>query len=384
MIYLDNNATTKVAPEVVDAMSPFWSDSFFNPTSPAAELCGIRMVLDLAVANLASLLGASPSEFTLTSGATEANNWALQATVAQVLESADQVHILVSAIEHPSILETAKELARRDDRIDLELIPVSRNGIIDLEAMRKLLRSETALISVMFANNETGVIQPVADASRLAKKIAPGCIFHSDATQAIGKLDVNLDTLRDVDLISLSAHKFHGPKGIGALFIRTGTRLREWMIGGGQQDGRRAGTENPGAAAGLAKAVELLGSRRDQEEQIIRLGTLRDQLEDGIRKIFPDVLILGCGAPRLSNTVLLVFPETEGEIIVHQLLEKGILVSTGASCSQGSDSPSHVVLNMGVDYACARNSLRISFSKFTTDTEIGCTLSALEDIIEAL
>lgn len=384
MIYLDNNATTKVAPEVVDAMSPFWSDSFFNPTSPAAELCGIRKSLDLALQNLAVLLGASPSEFTLTSGATEANNWALQATVAQALESADQVHILVSAIEHPSILETAKELARRDRRINLEMIPVTQTGIIDLEAMRRLLRSETALISVMFANNDSGVIQPVSDASRLAKEIAPGCIFHSDATQAIGKLDVNLDSLRDVDLLSLSAHKFHGPKGIGALFIRTGTQLREWMIGGGQQAGRRAGTENPGAAAGLAKAVELLGSINDREQRENRIRTLRNQLEDGIREILPDVLFLGCDAPRLANTVLLVFPETEGEMIVHLLLEEGILVSTGASCSNGSDTPSHVVLSMGVEYSIARNALRISLSKFTSDEDIKGVLKALERILGKL
>lgn len=384
MIYLDNNATTKVTPEVVDAMSPFWSDSFFNPTSPAAELCEIRKSLDLALQNLAALLGASPSEFTLTSGATEANNWALQAAVAQALESANQVHILVSAIEHPSILETAKELARRDGRINLEMIPVTQIGIIDLEAMRKLLRSETALISVMFANNESGVIQPVSDASRLAKEIAPGCIFHSDATQAIGKLDVNLDSLRDVDLLSLSAHKFHGPKGIGALFIRTGTQLREWMIGGGQQAGRRAGTENPGAAAGLAKAVELLGSINDREQRENRIRTLRNQLEDEIREILPDVLFLGCDAPRLANTVLLVFPETEGEMIVHLLLEEGILVSTGASCSNGSDTPSHVVLSMGVEYSIARNALRISLSKFTTNEEIECVLNALERILGKL
>lgn len=384
MIYLDNNATTQVAPEVVDAMSPFWSDSFFNPTSPAAELCGIRKALDLALDNLAALLGASPSEFTLTSGATEANNWALQATIAQALESTDQVHILVSAIEHPSILETAKELARRDGRINLEMIPVTQTGIIDLEAMRKLLRSETALISVMFANNESGVIQPVSDASRLAKEIAPGCIFHSDATQAIGKLDVNLDSLREIDLLSLSAHKFHGPKGIGALFIRTGTQLREWMIGGGQQAGRRSGTENPGAAAGLAKAVELLGSINDRGQQGNKIRILRNQLEDGIRKIFPDVLFLGYDAPRLANTVLLVFPETEGEMIVHLLLEEGILVSTGASCSNGSDTPSHVVLSMGVEYSIARNALRVSLSKFTTDEDIKGVLKALERILGKL
>lgn len=380
MIYLDNNATTKVAPEVVDAMSPFWSESFFNPTSLAAELNGIRTVLDLALENLATLLGASPSEFTITSGATEANNWVLQSTVAQALESSDSVHILVSAIEHPSILETAKEMARRDQRLNLELIPATKSGVIDLDAMRVLLRPETALVSIMFANNESGVIQPVSDASILTKRIAPRCLFHSDATQAVGKLAVDLDALKEIDFLSLSAHKFHGPKGIGALFVRSGVQLREWMIGGGQQLGRRAGTENPGTAAGLAKAIALLGLGTDLEKRQKKVEALRNQLEDGIRKTFPEVFFLGRDAPRLTNTLLLVFPEIEGEMIVHFLLEEGIIVSTGSSCSEGSDTPSHVVLAMDVDYSIAGNSLRISLSKLTTSKEIEFLLAAFEKL----
>lgn len=381
MIYLDNNATTQVVPEVVDAMSPFWSDSFFNPTSTVAELCGIRKALDLALENLAALLRASPSEFTLTSGATEANNWALQATVAKALESTDKVHILVSAIEHPSVLETAKELARRDGRIELELIPVTRTGVIDLDGMRRLLRPETSLVSVMFANNESGVIQPVLDASRLAKEIAPDCIFHSDATQAIGKLDVDMQFLIDIDLLSLSAHKFHGPKGIGALFIRTGTQLREWMNGGGQQAGRRSGTENPPLAAGMTKAIELIGSQEDIKRHADEISAVRDQLEVRLKKIFPEVKVLGRLSPRLANTSLLVFPGFEGEMLVHRLLEDGIIVSTGAACSNGSDSPSHVVLGMGIDYAIARDALRISLSNTATTREINFLLCSLNKIL---
>lgn len=381
MIYLDNNATTRTAPAVVEAMQPYWSDAFYNPTSLAAEINGIRRPLDLAVEQLAELLTATPDEFTLTSGATEANNWVLQSVAAERLRTTGKCHILLSAIEHLSISETAEEISIRDPRIIVEKIPVSHQGVVMLEALRQMLRPDTALVSVILANNETGVIQPVHEASQIVKEKASRCLFHTDATQAVGKLVVDLQSLEQVDFLSLSAHKFRGPKGVGALFGRRGTRLESWMHGGSQQGGRRAGTENPALAAGLAKAIELLGSRQHIENQADLVEKFRDRLEVELKVCHPEIQVLGFGTPRLANTSLMVFPDNEGELLVHHLLDHGIVASTGAACSNGSDRPSHVLINMGVDYAIARNSLRLSLSPDTTDTHIDQCIRSLCSIL---
>jgi cysteine desulfurase len=381
MIYLDNNATTRTGPAVVEAMQPYWSDAFYNPTSLAAEINGIRRPLDLAVDRLAELLNASPDEFTLTSGATEANNWVMQSVAAERLRTTGKCHILLSEIEHLSIIETAEELSIRDPRIIVEKIPVSHQGVLRLEALRKMLRPDTALVSVMLANNETGVIQPVHEASEIAKENSSQCLFHSDATQAVGKLVVDLQSLEHVDLFSLSAHKFRGPKGIGALFSRRGTRLESWMHGGSQQGGRRAGTENPALAAGLAKAIELLGPRAQIENQADLVEKFRDRLEVELKVCHPEIQVLGYGTSRLANTSLMVFPDNEGEMLVHHLLDRGIVASTGAACSNGSDRPSHVLISMGVDYAIARNSLRLSLSPDTTNTHIDQCIRSLCSIL---
>ncbi len=248
--------------------------------------------------------------------------------------------------------------------------------------LSQMLRPDTALVSVMLANNETGVIQPVNDASQIVKEKVSQCLFHCDATQAVGKLVVDLQRMEHVDLLSLSAHKFYGPKGIGALFSRQGTRLESWMHGGTQQRGRRAGTENPALAAGLAKAIELLGSQQCIADQANRVAKLRDRLEVEFMVIQPEIQILGHGRGRLANTLLMVFPCSEGEMLVHQLLDEGIVASTGAACSSGSDSPSHVIISMGVDYAIARNSLRLSLSADTTDAHIDQCIQSLRSILE--
>ena len=383
IVYLDNNATTRTAPAVVEAMNPYWSDAYYNPTSLAAHLEGIRRPLDLAVEQLAGLLNASSDEFTLTSGATEANNWVMQSVAAERLRTTDKCHILISAIEHPSIIDTAEELSMRDPRIEIGHVPVNHYGVLELEVLRQMMRPETALVSVMLANNETGVIQPVHEASQIAKQEVPECFFHSDATQAVGKFAVDLQSLGQVDLLSLSAHKFHGPKGIGALFARRGTRLESWMHGGSQQGGRRAGTENPALAAGLSKAVELLGSKSQIANRAKRIAGLRNSFEDQLMAIHPGTLILGQGTPRLANTSLMVFPDAEGEMLVHLLLDQGIVASTGAACSNGSDRPSHVVTSMGIGYATARNALRISLSKDSTEAEIDRCIPALRSVLVA-
>lgn len=263
----------------------------------------------------------------------------------------------------------------------MENISVNHDGVLELETLRQMLRPDTALVSVMLANNETGVIQPVHEASQIVKEEVPQCLFHCDATQAVGKLVVDLHSLEHVDLLSLSAHKFHGPKGIGALFSRRGTRLDSWMHGGSQQGGRRAGTENPALAAGLAKAVELLGSKQHIESRADGVAKLRDRLEADLMVIQPGAKILGCGTSRLANTLLVVFPCSEGEMLVHQLLDHGIVASTGAACSNGSDSPSHVLISMGVNYAIARNALRLSLSHSTTEAEINSCIQLLRSIL---
>jgi cysteine desulfurase len=384
MIYLDNNATTRTAPVVVEAMQVYWSDAYYNPTSVAGHIEGVRGPLDLAVQQLAGLLNASPDEFTLTSGATEANNWVVQSVATERLRTTGSCHVLVSAIEHSSIIETAAELSLRDPRIEIGHVPVNRHGVLELEALRQMLRPETALVSVMLANNETGVLQPVEEASKMVQQEVPQCFFHSDATQVVGKSVVDLQALEQVDFLSLSAHKFHGPKGIGALFARRGTRLESWMLGGSQQAGRRAGTENPALAAGLAKAIELLGSNREIKIRAGSIAKLRNLLEEGLMAIHPGTLILGHGTPRLENTSLSVFPNAEGEMLVHHLFDHGIVASTGAACDNGSDRPSHVVTSMGVSYSTARNALRFSLSQYNDKSEIDRCIRVLQGIARPL
>jgi cysteine desulfurase len=382
LIYLDNNATTRVHPAVVEAMMPYWTDSYFNPSSVAGGLHGAASPILKAKAALASSLGGAPDEFILTSGATEANNWVLQATVARAIREGGRCHIIVSAIEHPSVLETAQILAQSRAEIRLDLIPVGKDGVIELEALGELVTAETSLVSVMLANNETGVIQPVGEAARLIKERSPRCLFHTDATQAVGKISFSLDDdLLSVDFLSLSAHKFHGPKGVGALFVRSGSPLDAWMLGGSQQDGRRAGTENPAASIGLAEAITVVGSSEEMARRSDEVRRLRDGLEGLIHASISEIKFLGSGAARLPNTTLLLLPEMEGEEIVHQLLEQGIVTSTGSACSSGSDRPSHVVTAMGVPFSSARNVLRFSLSSFATAAEVQSSGRMLVEIL---
>jgi len=380
MIYLDNNATTKVLPEVLEAMLPYFDEGYFNPTSLAADLNGIREPLNLAVESLAFMLNASPDEFTLTSGATESNNWVLQSIASERLRTTGSCHILISAIEHPSIIETAEELSKRDTRIGVGYIPVDSNGVLDLDSLHRMIRPDTSLVSIMLANNESGVIQPVLEASKAVKNMNDRCLFHTDATQAIGKVPVDLQTLNAVDLLSLSSHKFYGPKGIGALFIRRRTNLESWMHGGSQQNGRRAGTENPALAAGLVKAIEFAQDNLHIHSKSIAV--IRDDFETRITKTHPSIRIIGANALRLPNTSLVLLPDHEGEMIVHALLERGIATSTGSACANGSDRPSHVVTAMGIPYQLARNTLRFSLSCFTREADIYSCVNEITAILK--
>lgn len=378
LIYLDNNATTRTSPAVVEAMLPYWTELYLNPSSVAGEMLGAAKPIYAAKKALAQLIQAEPNEITLTSGATESNNWVIQSLAQRHIHQKGSFRVIASAIEHPSVLETIDALRLADPRIRYDLIPVNSTGEINLEALEGMLSENADLVSIMLANNESGVIQPIQKVSELVKTLNPDCIVHTDATQAVGKIPVDLlGELQHVDLLSLSAHKFHGPKGVGALFIRNGISLDPWIHGGNQQAGMRAGTENPALAAGIAKAAETAGLRLGNMKSV---EMLRDKLESTLSGKFPEICILGSGAKRLPNTSLLLFPNIEGEMLVHNLLEHGIACSTGSACSNGTDQPPPVVTAMGVAHHLGRNVIRISLSTENTHGEMKTLVNTLQQI----
>lgn len=372
MIYLDNNATTRTDPAVVEAMLPYWTELYLNPSSVAGEMLGTAKPIHGAKQSLAELIGAEANEIFLTSGATESNNWVIQSLAKRRIQEKGSFRMLASAIEHPSVLETIEAVRLTESRISVELIPVHPTGQINLEALTDLMDEDTDLVSIMLANNESGVIQPVQQAAAIAKSVHSACIFHTDATQAVGKIPIDLsDALQQVDLLSLSAHKFHGPKGVGALFIREGISLDPWVHGGNQQSGMRAGTENPALAAGLAKAANLASIRLPNQKSVARI---RDAIEAALPK---GMSIIACRSERLPNTSLILSENLEGEMLVHRLYLQGLVVSTGAACSTGVDSPSHVVLAMGIDFSQARHVIRLSFGLLNSEEDAGHIIRAL-------
>ena len=380
LIYLDNNATTRTDPAVVEAMLPYWTELYLNPSSVAGDMLGAAKPIHAAKEALAQLIQAEPSEIFLTSGATESNNWVIQSLVQRHIHQKGSFRILASVIEHPSVLETIEALRLAEPRIRFDLIPVCPTGQINLEALSDLLDEDADLVTIMLANNESGVIQPIQGVAGLVKTLSPDCVVHTDATQAVGKIPVNLrDELEHVDLLSLSAHKFHGPKGVGALFIRNGISIDPWIHGGNQQAGMRAGTENPALAAGIAKAAQTAGLRLENMKAVKEL---RDTFESALTSRQPKIRVLGFDAPRLPNTSLLLFSDQEGEMLVHRLLERGIACSTGSACSNGTDQPSHVVTAMGIAHSSARNVLRISLSQMTSIHELETVINTLAEFGE--
>lgn len=380
IIFLDNNSTTRVLSEVLEAMLPYWTDRYFNSSSTVGEMTGCDTpIYDVKRVLCEVLNAADPSEFTLTSGATEANNWVFHSVATANRRNQCNAHIIASSIEHPSVLEAA--IAAKCDRtLELSLAPVNRDGVIDIEALLALIRPDTHLVSVMLANNETGVIQPVGELARRIKDKHPLCLVHTDATQAVGK--ISIDLLREldaVDFLSLSAHKFHGPKGIGALFIRSGRAITPLIHGGGQQEGLRSGTDNSPLAAGMAAALRIIAI--DMDEQNSRIASLRNELDRELKRMIPKIKILGQQVPRLQNTTFAIFPDHEGEVLVHLLAEQGFAVSSGSACSQGGDRPSHVVTAMGIEYTKARNTLRVSLSRYTTRQDMYTFISVLAQSI---
>lgn len=377
-IYLDNNATTRVAPEVLEAMRPFLDELYFNPSSVYEAARPARDAVAEARKTVARNLGTRPDEILFTSCATESNNTAIFGTIAA---NAARRHIITTGVEHPAVYEVAGDLKRRG--FDVDVIPVDRSGRLDIGAYVRALRPDTLLVSAMHANNETGVIFPVADIARIAKETDPSIVVHTDATQTAGKLPIDLRTdLANVDLLSLSGHKLHAPKGIGVLFVRRGTPCRPFMLGGHQEDGRRAGTENVAFIVGLARALELAREHHDADEA--RILALRDRLERVLSETIPFSEVNGAGMERLSNTLNLAIHFIEGEGMLYQLSASGICASSGSACTSGSLEPSHVLRSMGVPFTAVHGSVRFSLSRYTTEAEIDRVIEVFPPIVASL
>jgi cysteine desulfurase len=370
-IYLDHNATTPVDPRVLEAMLPFLREDFGNPSSLHWFGQRARAAVEAARAQVAALLGAESAEIVFTASGSESDNMALRGVAARAKEPRRKV--LCTTIEHHAVLNTTK--AMRDESWPIELVRVAASGLLELDDLRARLDDATALVSVMLANNETGLIQPVPEVSRLAR--GRGALVHCDAVQAAGKIPVDVRAL-DVDLLTLSAHKLYGPKGVGCLYVRRGTPLAALVRGGGQERNRRAGTENVAGIVGFGTAAALARQRLDADA--IRLATLRDRFEEHLLAI-PGARRNGEG-PRLPNTVSLSFDGTEAEGLLMALDLAGIAVSTGAACAAGGVEPSHVLRAMGLPPERVQASLRLSLGRGTTESHLDRAAEALRDAVE--
>ena len=373
-IYLDNNATTAVAPEVLEAMLPYYRDLYGNPSSMHTFGGQVHRKIEEARAQVAALINAEPEEVVFTSCGSESDNTALMSAVECF---SHKRHIITTRVEHPAVLNFGRYLSRKGLRVTF--LPVDGFGSLDQDAFLQALDDDTAVASIMFANNETGVIFPVA---QLGEKLREkGILFHSDAVQAVGKLPVDVRKLA-VDMLSLSGHKIHAPKGVGALYIRKGTRFHPYLIGGHQEHGRRAGTENVAPIIGMGKACEL--AREQLAGEAMRLAALRDKLEQALLQSCPDAGVNGDTKNRLPNTSNISFEYVEGEAILLRLDEYGICASSGSACSSGSLEPSHVLRAMGIPFTAIHGSIRFSLDRYTTEAEIDRVIELLPGIIREL
>jgi len=376
-IYLDHNATTPVDPAVVDAMLPFLSGEFGNASSIHTFGQRARAAVEAAREQVAWLLNARPQEIVFTSGGTESDNHAIFGIVQPLLESSPKAHIVTTAIEHEAVLNTCQALEKQGASVSF--LPVSRAGLVDLGALRAAIRPETALITVMHANNELGTIQGLGEIGRIAAE--RDIYFHSDAVQSAGKTPIDVPALQ-LDLLSISAHKLYGPKGVGALYVKSGSRLRQFLYGGHHQRGFRPGTENVSGIVGLGKAAEL--ARASLAGDTARMASLRDKLESGLLARVPDCRVNGAGAPRTPNTTNLTFCGIEGEALVIALDLKGLACSTGAACSSGAVEPSHVLTAIGLPASEARASVRFSLGRHTSEAEIDAALEMVRAAVAQL
>jgi len=375
-VYFDHNATTPVDVSAADTMIRVLRDEYGNASSVHRLGQQAKSIMDEARSAVSTLIGAEPSELVFTSGGTESDNFALRGA-AEALEPTGRKHLIATSIEHEAVLVTLKALARRGWRTTL--LPVGESGIVSPDALKDALTDDTAIVSVMHANNELGTIQPVAELAAIAR--TKGALVHTDAVQSVAKIPVNVREL-GVDLLSLSAHKFNGPKGAGALWIKRGTRIAPILTGGKHERTRRAGTENVPAIAGMGVAAER--GRSKLEPDAARLAALRDRLEREILARVPGTMVNGAREPRVPNTTNISFERVEAESLLIALDLEGIAVSTGAACSSGTLEPSHVLRAMGLPTHRAQNSIRFSLGAGNTDAEIDFLLEKLPKAVEKL
>ncbi len=373
-VYLDNNATTQVAPEVLEEMLPYFHELYGNPSSMHSFGGQVMRNIRKAREQVASLLGASPEEIIFTSCGTESDNAAIHSALAS---NPDKKHIVTSRVEHPAVRALCAHLATQGYRVTE--LPVDGEGRLDMEQYKKALTPDTAIVSLMWANNETGVIFPIEKASEMARERR--ILFHTDAVQSVGKIPINLADMC-IDMLSLSGHKLHAPKGIGVLYLRKGTKFSPFMVGGHQERGRRGGTEATPSIIGLGVAAELAQKKMDIENTYVK--ALRDRLENTILKSVENTKVNGDKANRLPNTTSISFEFVEGEGILLMMDEFGICASSGSACTSGSLQPSHVLRAMGIPFTMAHGSIRFSLSVYNTDEEIDFVIEKLPPVIETL
>ncbi|MDR1558464.1 MAG: cysteine desulfurase NifS [Clostridiales bacterium] len=374
-VYFDHAATTYVRPEVLEAMLPYFAEDYGNPSSIYEIARSAKKTLETARDKAAAALGADPAEIFFTGSGTEADNWAIRG-IAELYEKKGR-HIISSAIEHHAVLHTCEYLEKRG--FEVTYLPVGEDGIIRVADLEKAVRPDTTLITIMTANNEIGSIQPIEEIGALAR--SKGIVFHTDAVQAVGHIPINVKS-QNIDMLSLSAHKLYGPKGVGALYVKKGIPLRSFIFGGGQERGRRAGTENIPGIVALGKAIELAVSEMEEESR--RLSALRDKLIDGILSSVPHTFLNGSSVKRLPNNVNVSFEFIEGESLLLLLDMKGIFASSGSACTSGSLDPSHVLLAIGLPHEKAHGSLRITLGRSSTEGQVEYFLKELPPIVSRL
>lgn len=374
LVYADNNATTRVDDAVLEEMLPYFKEFYGNPSSIHAFGRQVSGKMDLARERVASILGADTSEIVFTSCGTESNNYAIHCSLEA---HPDKKHVITTKVEHPAVLNVCKYFGKNG--YDVTELGVNNDGMLDLDELRDSIRDDTAIVSIMHANNETGVIFPIEEIGKIVKE--KGVLFHCDAIQAIGKIPVNLKNSH-IDLLSMSGHKLHAPKGVGVLFIRKGVRIDPLIIGGHQEDNRRSGTENVPYIIGLGKACEIAEGFVKQEQTEVR--RLRDRLEKGIKEQLTHVAISGENSERLPNTSNVSFECVEGEATLLLLDMAGIATSSGSACTTGSAEPSHVLQAMGIPPVTSRGTIRFSLSRYSTEDEVDYILEKLVPIVKRL
>ncbi|MCF6147819.1 MAG: cysteine desulfurase NifS [Candidatus Kuenenia sp.] len=374
VIYADNNATTRVAPEVLEEMLPFFSEYYGNPSSMHVFGGQVAKKIDNARQQVADIIGAEPEEIVFTSCGTESDNTAIMGVLRA---NPGKKHIVTSRVEHPAVYNLCTYLAQNGYHVTE--LGVDRDGMINVDELSNAVREDTAIVSIMYANNETGVIFPIKEIAGIVKQ--KGSVFHTDAVQAVGKIPLNLSE-SSIDLLTISGHKLHAPKGVGALYIRKGTSIAPFIIGGHQEKNRRGGTENVPSIIGLGTACEL--AKRFMGEEQTRVKQLRDRLERKIVEKAPDAIINGYKSPRLPNTTNISFEYVEGEAILLLLNEKGICASSGSACTSGSLEPSHVLRAMGIPFTAVHGSVRLSLSRYNTSDDVDYIVEHLPPIVRRL